>query len=131
VGFFFGLNWPSVFRALAGMRLSHKNTVRGRATADDGWECRNPLRKIHADPLGYYLNNTCKSRSLLACAVEMKVPHFVFSSTAAVYGMPEENLVGEPGRIKSVGKSDTPSGGNSYLIDLAVFFLLVHILLQT
>jgi UDP-glucose 4-epimerase len=40
-----------------------------------------------ADPLGYYLNNTCKSRSLLAVAVETKVPHFIFSSTAAVYGI--------------------------------------------
>ena len=42
-----------------------------------------------ADPLGYYLNNTCKSRSLLAVAVEAKVPHFIFSSTAAVYGIAE------------------------------------------
>jgi UDP-glucose 4-epimerase len=48
-----------------------------------------------ADPLGYYLNNTCKSRSLIASAVEGKIPHFIFSSTAAVYGMPEENPVSE------------------------------------
>jgi UDP-glucose 4-epimerase len=48
-----------------------------------------------ADPLGYYLNNTCKSRSLIASTVEAKVPHFIFSSTAGVYGMPKENPVGE------------------------------------
>ncbi len=48
-----------------------------------------------ADPLGYYLNNTCKSRSLIASAVEANVPHFIFSSTAAVYGMPKENPVAE------------------------------------
>ena len=48
-----------------------------------------------ANPLGYYLNNTCKSRSLIASAVEIKVPHFIFSSTAAVYGMPKENPVAE------------------------------------
>jgi UDP-glucose 4-epimerase len=42
-----------------------------------------------ADPLSYYLNNTVKTRSLLACAVDVNVPHFIFSSTAAVYGMPE------------------------------------------
>lgn len=41
------------------------------------------------DPLGYYGNNTCNSRSLLACAVEAGVPHFIFSSTAAVYGEPD------------------------------------------
>ena len=39
-----------------------------------------------ADPLGYYENNTCKTRTLLEAAVAGKVPHFIFSSTAAVYG---------------------------------------------
>ncbi|HEX7532501.1 MAG TPA: NAD-dependent epimerase/dehydratase family protein, partial [Methyloceanibacter sp.] len=48
-----------------------------------------------ADPLGYYLNNTCKSRSLLAVAVETKIPHFIFSSTAAVYGMAKVSPVTE------------------------------------
>jgi UDP-glucose 4-epimerase len=41
-----------------------------------------------ADPLGYYLNNTVKSRSIMASAVRNKVPNFIFSSTAAVYGNP-------------------------------------------
>jgi UDP-glucose 4-epimerase len=48
-----------------------------------------------ADPLGYYLNNTCKSRSLLAVAVETKIPHFIFSSTAAVYGIAKVSPVTE------------------------------------
>ncbi|MEQ1955710.1 UDP-glucose 4-epimerase GalE [Mesorhizobium sp. CN2-181] len=39
-----------------------------------------------ADPLGYYLNNTVKSRALIESAVRAGVPHFIFSSTAAVYG---------------------------------------------
>ena len=39
-----------------------------------------------ADPLGYYHNNTVKSRALIAAAVEAGVAHFIFSSTAAVYG---------------------------------------------
>ena len=39
-----------------------------------------------ADPLGYYHNNTCKTRTLIESAVEGHVPHFIFSSTAAVYG---------------------------------------------
>lgn len=42
-----------------------------------------------ADPLSYYENNTVKSRALIASAVKHKVPHFVFSSTAAVYGTPQ------------------------------------------
>ncbi len=39
-----------------------------------------------ADPLGYYLNNTAKTRQVLACAVKGGVENFIFSSTAAVYG---------------------------------------------
>jgi len=48
-----------------------------------------------ADPLGYYLNNTVNSRSLIEAAVRGKVPHFIFSSTAAVYGTPASYPVGE------------------------------------
>jgi UDP-glucose 4-epimerase len=48
-----------------------------------------------SDPLGYYLNNTVKSRGLIAAAVETGVQHFIFSSTAAVYGNPQENPVSE------------------------------------
>lgn len=39
-----------------------------------------------ADPLRYYLNNTSKTRSLIEAAVASGVSHFIFSSTAAVYG---------------------------------------------
>jgi UDP-glucose 4-epimerase len=39
-----------------------------------------------ANPLGYYHNNTCKTRMLIESAVKGRVPHFIFSSTAAVYG---------------------------------------------
>jgi len=41
------------------------------------------------DPLKYYRNNTCATRNLLECCAEAGVRHFVFSSTAAVYGIPE------------------------------------------
>jgi len=41
------------------------------------------------DPLKYYRNNTCNSRSLLECCARGGVRSFIFSSTAAVYGMPE------------------------------------------
>ena len=47
------------------------------------------------DPLGYYLNNTVKSRALLEAVVTASVPHFIFSSTAATYGVPEVSPVGE------------------------------------
>ncbi|MDQ8758361.1 UDP-glucose 4-epimerase GalE [Sphingosinicella sp. LHD-64] len=42
-----------------------------------------------ADPLKYYGNNTVKSRALIESAVNGGVRHFIFSSTAATYGIPE------------------------------------------
>jgi UDP-glucose 4-epimerase len=47
------------------------------------------------DPLGYYRNNTMNSRALIECAVKGGVRHFIFSSTAAVYGNPAEIPVKE------------------------------------
>jgi UDP-glucose 4-epimerase len=55
-----------------------------------------------ADPLGYYLANTVKTRALLAATVDAGVRHFVFSSTAAVYGMPKENPVGEDAELRPI-----------------------------
>jgi UDP-glucose 4-epimerase len=48
-----------------------------------------------ADPLGYYLNNTVKSRALIEVAVKSGIHHFIFSSTAAVYGMTGDTPVTE------------------------------------
>ena len=47
------------------------------------------------DPLGYYRNNTMTTRSLLNAAVKGGVKRFIFSSTAAVYGNPEQVPVPE------------------------------------
>ncbi len=48
-----------------------------------------------SDPLKYYHNNTAKTRSLIAAAVAAGVPHFIFSSTAATYGIPDVAAVTE------------------------------------
>ena len=48
-----------------------------------------------SDPLKYYHNNTAKTRSLIASAVAGGVPHFIFSSTAATYGIPDVSPVTE------------------------------------
>jgi UDP-glucose 4-epimerase len=47
------------------------------------------------EPLKYYANNTCSTRTLLECCVEAQVQHFVFSSTAAVYGTPADGVAAE------------------------------------
>ncbi len=47
------------------------------------------------DPLGYYRNNTMTTRALLNAAIEGGVDRFIFSSTAAVYGNPDQTPVPE------------------------------------
>jgi len=48
-----------------------------------------------ADPLRYYGNNTCATRNLLECCRDGGVAQVVFSSTAAVYGIPEGGVASE------------------------------------
>ncbi len=48
-----------------------------------------------ADPLKYYRNNTASSRTLLEACQKHDVKHFVFSSTAAVYGIPSDGKAAE------------------------------------
>jgi UDP-glucose 4-epimerase len=47
------------------------------------------------DPLGYFRNNTMTTRNLLSSAVKCGVNRFIFSSTAAVYGNPDQMPVPE------------------------------------
>jgi len=53
-------------------------------------------------PLDYYENNTVKSRALIASAVSGGVRHFIFSSTAAAYGIPQEVPVAEEARTEPI-----------------------------
>jgi UDP-glucose 4-epimerase len=55
-----------------------------------------------ADPLKYYENNTVKSRSLIESAVKGGVRHFIFSSTAATYGIPDQVPVQEDQRTQPI-----------------------------
>ncbi|MDF2996810.1 MAG: UDP-galactose 4-epimerase [Xanthobacteraceae bacterium] len=55
-----------------------------------------------ADPLGYYLANTVKTRALIEAVVAAGVPHFIFSSTAAVYGMIGSDPVAEDAALAPI-----------------------------
>jgi UDP-glucose 4-epimerase len=66
-----------------------------------------------ADPLGYYLNNTAMARTLLACAVDCGVKHFIFSSTAAVYGEPAQVPVKESETLKPM----SPYGRSKLMVE--------------
>ena len=48
-----------------------------------------------SNPLKYYGNNTCATRNLIECTADAGIRHFIFSSTAAVYGIPPGGLAAE------------------------------------
>ncbi len=54
------------------------------------------------NPLKYYQNNSCKTRNLLEAAVNGGVSHFIFSSTAAVYGMVGSEPVSEEAMLEPI-----------------------------
>lgn len=60
-----------------------------------------------SDPLRYYANNTAASLSLIAACVACGVDHFIFSSTAAVYGEPDRSPVRESDRTAPINPYGT------------------------
>jgi UDP-glucose 4-epimerase len=65
------------------------------------------------DPLGYYLNNSCNARTLIECAVKGGVRHFIFSSTAAVYGETDNEPVTETTLLKPI----SPYGRSKLMVE--------------
>jgi UDP-glucose 4-epimerase len=60
-----------------------------------------------AQPLKYYGNNTCSTRALLQSCLDNKVKNFVFSSTAAVYGMPDKGYADEESPTRPINAYGT------------------------
>ena len=60
-----------------------------------------------ADPLKYYRNNTCSSRTLLEAAAAHGVRNIVFSSTAAVYGIPDGGKASEDSPTRPINPYGT------------------------
>jgi UDP-glucose 4-epimerase len=74
-----------------------------------------------ADPLKYYRNNTCSSRTLLEAAKKHGVKNFVFSSTAAVYGIPEGGKAAEDSATRPINPYGTSKLMTEWMLrDLAI-----------
>src|SRR6266568_7131696 len=66
------------------------------------------------DPLGYYRNNTVNSHALIESAVKGRVRHFIFSSTAAVYGNPAR----VPVREDDATEPTSPYGSSKLMTEI-------------
>ena len=66
-----------------------------------------------SDPLKYYHNNTGKSVGVIAAAVAAGVKHIVFSSTAAVYGNPDQVPIAEEAATRPIN----PYGSSKLMIE--------------
>ncbi len=83
------------------------------------------------NPLKYYGNNTCSTRSLLEVCQNKGIKHFIFSSTAATYGEPESGVCGEDSPlapINAYGMSKLMS--EAMLQDLSRASDLRHVVLR-
>jgi len=84
-----------------------------------------------ADPLKYYRNNTCATRNLLASCAEAGVQHIVFSSTAAVYGMPPGGIASEDSPTAPINPYGTSKLMSEWMLrDLAAASELRYVALR-
>ena len=83
------------------------------------------------EPLKYYGNNTCSTRSLLACCLEAGVKHFVFSSTAAVYGIPAGGVAAEDTPTAPINPYGTSKLMSEWMLrDVSAACALEHVALR-
>ena len=68
------------------------------------------------DPLKYYRNNFCNAVNLISACLEHHVDKFIFSSTAAVYGIPSENPVTEKSALSPIN----PYGASKAMVEQAL-----------
>ncbi|HUQ11131.1 MAG TPA: UDP-glucose 4-epimerase GalE [Steroidobacteraceae bacterium] len=84
-----------------------------------------------SDPLKYYGNNTCATRSLLDAASQAGVKHLVFSSTAAVYGTPDDGIASEDSPTAPINPYGTSKLMSEWMLrDLSAATPLRHVVLR-
>jgi len=83
------------------------------------------------NPLKYYGNNTCNTRNLLQCCQQAGVSHFIFSSTAAAYGIPQDTVCSEDTPTAPINPYGTSKLMSEMMLrDLSAASPLRHVILR-
>ncbi len=83
------------------------------------------------NPLKYYGNNTCNTRNLLQCCQESGVKNFIFSSTAATYGIPAGGVATEESPAAPINPYGTSKLMSEWMLrDLSSASDLKHVILR-
>ncbi len=84
-----------------------------------------------SNPLKYYANNTCSTHSLLECCLTAGIKRFIFSSTAAVYGIPREPFASEETPTMPINPYGTSKLMSEWMLhDLGVASGLRYVILR-
>lgn len=84
-----------------------------------------------SNPLKYYGNNTCNTRNLLECCADADIKHFIFSSTAAVYGIPDTEKAWEDAQLAPINPYGTSKLMSEWMLrDLSSASDLRHVILR-
>jgi UDP-glucose 4-epimerase len=84
-----------------------------------------------SDPLKYYGNNTCCTRNLLQCCRQAGIRYFIFSSTAAVYGIPQGPNASENSPTQPINPYGTSKLMSEWMLrDLSAASRLRYVILR-